>query len=531
MPALETDGEDTRSIGAVAASLHPAPVPPGASAAARICQTRSVPTVNRVLDPRPVETLDQYRAAGGGGGLDAARRLGADAAIDEVLASGLRGRGGAGFPTGRKWRTVADNCSPLEPSTVVVNAAEGEPGSFKDRMMLQRNPYRVLEGALVAALAVGADQVIVGMERRFVAEAGRVEAAIDEIRAAGWAPDVRIEVFRGPNEYLLGEETAMLESIDGRYPFPRITPPYRRGVDEVVEHAGDLDSDSASAAHVELAGPDAETVAPPTLVDNVETLANCALILAEGADWFRELGTPDSPGTFVCTVTGATQRHGVAEMPMGTPLAEVIEAVGGGVRDGCTLKAVMQGDASSLVPASKLDTPVSWEGMESIGSGLGAAAFMVLDDETDVAAVAAGASRFLAVESCGQCVPCKRQGLAVADALERLCRSQAEEHELDTIADQLVSIADGARCSLATQHQVVVGSFLELFRDELRAHVDGDAPGEPPAPFAVIVSLDEGRAVLDDTQARKQPDWTFEEPWSGRYPADRLDDHRAHELL
>lgn len=473
--------------------------------------------VHRVLDEKPILTFEAYVGIGGGRALDAARRLGSVATIDEIVASGVRGRGGAGFPTGRKWRTVAANRSELESSTVVVNAAEGEPGSFKDRELLMRNPYRTLEGALVAALAIGADRVVVGMKHSFGDVAVRVRKAIEELEAAGWTDVVAIEVFEGPGEYLLGEETALLECIDGRYPFPRTAPPYRRGIDEVVDGGEEVPSDSRSAAQVEMAGPTGESVAPPCLVDNVETLAHCALILANGAVWFRQLGTPDSPGTVVCTVTGHTQRAGVGEVAMGTPLAAVVDAIGGGAREGRRVKAVMQGVAAALVPGDRLDALVSWEGMEAVGSGLGAAAFIVFDDATPIAAVAASASRFLAVESCGQCTPCKRDGLTIADALDRIRRSEALETDLDSIVDKLQTITDSARCSLATQHQVVIGSILNLFGEEIRAHVAQTREGAEAVAVAPLSALNADGAVLDADAFRKQPDWTFADTWSGKF--------------
>jgi NADH:ubiquinone oxidoreductase, NADH-binding (51 kD) subunit len=477
--------------------------------------------VHRVLDELPVATLDSYVRIGGGLGLDAARRLGPEATIDEIVVSGVRGRGGGGFPTGAKWRTVAANRAATEPTTVVVNAAEGEPGSFKDRELLLRNPYRTLEGALVAAVAVGADRVIVGMKRSFSDVAVRVRTAIAELAAAGWTDGATIEVFEGPGEYLLGEETALLECIDGRYPFPRVTPPYRRGIDENV-----AEEESGSAAQVELAGPTGESVAPPCLVNNVETLAHCALILAKGAVWFRSIGTADSPGTAVCTVTGDTVRAGVGEVAMGTPLAAVLDAIGGGVREGRHVKAVMQGVAAALIPGTRLDTLVSWEGMSAIGSGLGSAAFIVFDDAAPMAAVAASASRFLAVESCGQCTPCKRDGLAIADALDRIDRSEDldrnVESDLRTITDNLQTITSGARCSLATQHQVLIGSVLDCFGDELHAH-GTHGPGDSGDPrVAPITSLAVDRVTYDANASHKQPDWTFDETWSGKFPADLL---------
>ena len=301
----------------------------------------------RVLDASPVVGLDAYRSIGGGKGLEAARRLGAAAVIDEVDASGLRGRGGAGFPTGRKWRTVASYETPDVPAIVAVNAAEGEPGSFKDRAIIRANPYRVIEGALIAALAVDADRVVIATKASFAREIERLQSAVDEIVAAGWAEGVDVSVLAGPSEYLYGEETALLEVLDGREPFPRIAPPWRRGIDDVPLHPG---GHVEWAAANELVTPESDFPVAPALVDNVETLANVPGILAEGADWFRELGTPESPGTIVCTVSGRTRRAGVAEVEMGATLAEVIEAVGGGARSGRKLVAARVGCRERVHP-------------------------------------------------------------------------------------------------------------------------------------------------------------------------------------
>ena len=487
-----------------------------------------MPVATRILDAEPVPSLAAYLQSGGGAGLAAARALGAAATIDEVTAAGIRGRGGAGFPTGVKWRTVAAYESDVERTTVVVNAAEGEPGSFKDRELLDRNPYRVIEGALIAALAVEAEYVVIGMKRTATRHIARVRAAIAEVQASDLAAGVQLEVVEGPPEYLLGEETALLEVLDGRYPFPRIAPPYRRGVDEMVETESDLTSDSGLSAHVEMAGPGAETEAPPTLVDNAETLAHVAVALAEGADWFREVGTDDSPGTVLCTVSGCVQHAGVGEFTMGTPLREIIETLGGGARSGHTIKAVLQGAAAAVIRGDQLDTPASWEGMQAIGSGLGAAAFIVLDDAVDIASVGASVSRFLAVESCGQCTPCKQDGLLITGALDRVARGEGHEDDLAEVRHRVDTVAFGARCSLATQQQVLVGSIVEAFGDELEARVQHTAHRGEEVAIVPMVDLRNGVAILDDEFARKQPDWTFGDHWSGKSPADRLDDHRSH---
>ena len=476
----------------------------------------------RVFDREPVDTLDAYRRRGGGRGLEAARRMGPVGVVESLEASGLRGRGGAGFPTGVKWRTVLENRSDVLPATVVVNAAEGEPGTFKDRAILRRNPYRMLEGALMAARTVGADAVVVGMKTTFRRELDRVRAALDEVRAAGWSDGIDLFVVEGPSHYLYGEETALLEVIAGRNPFPRIAPPFRHGVDQVGE-------DNKSAADQPMAGP-GESPVPPTLVNNVETISNVPAIVAEGADWFRSLGTEQSPGTVVCTVTGRTRRHGVGEVAMGTPLAEVIDTIGGGPTVGGRVVAVLSGVANPLVPASQLATPVSYEGMDEIGSGLGSCGFIVFDDTNDLVAVAHGVSRFLAVESCGQCTPCKQDGLAISDVLDRMRRSEATETDLDSLTELVATVSDEARCYLAQQHQRVVGSVLALFPDEVRAHATGRAPAVDPELIAPIVDIDGDLALLDESQAGKQPDWTDDPAYSGQSPADKVEQRDAEVL-
>ncbi len=490
-----------------------------------------MPPVTRILAPTPVDSLADYRAAGGGQALEGAARDGAGAVIDVVEASGIGGRGGAGFSAGRKWRTVAAMASPEFPSAVVVNAAEGEPGSFKDRSILRANPYHVLEGALIAARALAADRVVIGLKRTFTQELARLRRALDEVRDAGWADGLALSVFEGPSEYLYGEETALLETIDGRYPFPRIAPPYRRGVEEIVEHEADLRSNSASAAHVELAARGGQSVAPPTLASNVETFANVPGIIEHGADWFRSVGTDASPGTIVCTITGRTKRHGVAEFAMGTPLAEVIEYVGGGPEDGHRLTAALSGVSNPILPAELLGTPMSHEAMRALGSGLGTGGYIVFDDRDDLVAVAAGASRFLAVESCGQCTPCKQDGLVIAARLARICRSEAEEEDLEALDELVDHVSESARCNLAYQQHDVVDSVLELFLDQFQDHVTGALAGVEPEPIVPILDIVGGRAILDEHQVAKQPDWTFDAEDSGKSPADRLDDHRAHEAL
>ncbi|HWH34890.1 MAG TPA: NADH-ubiquinone oxidoreductase-F iron-sulfur binding region domain-containing protein, partial [Acidimicrobiales bacterium] len=478
--------------------------------------------VRRVLSKDRIDNLDDYLARRGGEGLAAARQVESDTLIETLTASGLRGRGGAGFPTGIKWRTMVENRSFQVGTTVVVNSAEGEPGTFKDRSILRQNPYHVLEGALIAAVAVGADRVIFGMKRSFTTEVARVRQAMQEAETSGWAGGIAMEIFEGPDEYLYGEETALLEAIDGRYPFPRLAPPYRRGVRSAAERHGGAPVGLTSASRVDMAGPLVEQKAPPALVDNVETLANIPRIVQRGAEWFRTVGTEKSPGTIVCTVTGSTRRHGVAEVIMGTPLREVIEAIGGGPREGHQIKAVLPGVANGLVTAEHLDTPVTYEDLRGVGSGLGSGGFIVLDETVDLVAVAAGVSRFLGVESCGQCTPCKQGGIKISKLLADLSRSESDSRSFAELEASVAAVADSARCFLAHQHEAVMTSVLANFSGEVRAHLERSAPAREPYLVAELLDIVDGEAVVDARFADKQPDWSFDEVFSGKLPADHL---------
>ena len=491
--------------------------------------TGGVRTARRVLWPKTIETLQEYVDRRGGAGLEAARRMSAEELISELEASGLRGRGGAGFPTGRKWRTMVENRSTEEPTTVVVNGAEGEPGTFKDRSILRRCPYHVIEGALIAARAVGADHIVFGLKKSFAREVALVRGAINEVKAAGWAEGIHFEVFEGPDEYLYGEETALLEAIDGRFPFPRLAPPFRRGVERHSKRAAGAASGSGVSSRVELAGPQDELVAPPALVDNVETLANVPRIMARGARWYRTLGTEKSPGTITVTVTGASRRHGVAEVMMGTTLRKVIQMVGGGARPGHRIKGVLPGVANGIIPAELLDTPVTYEHLSEIGSGLGSAGFIVLDETVDMPALAAGVSRFLGVESCGQCTPCKLGGLELAELLRTVSLSEAGDHHLEQAATRAATVSDRARCYLAHQHQVVMQSIMQRYSHEFEAHVAGTIGPVEPYLIAELIDIEDGVAQVDERFLEKQPDWSFDETSTGKNPADRLGQNRFGE--
>lgn len=483
------------------------------------------PLSSRVLPESAYRSLGDYKGSGGGRGLAAAKSVSPETVIAELAASGLRGRGGAGFPTGRKWQTIRANQSPTLRTTIVVNAAEGEPGTFKDRAILDANPYAVLEGALIAAVVMGASSVVVATKGRFEPQLHRLRQAIDECDTAGWSDGVDIRLVEGPGEYLFGEETALLEVIDGRPPFPRIAPPYRRGAVEVVSTDTDVASGSGLSATVMMAGPAADTDAPPTLVNNVETFANVPAIVAYGADWFRRLGTADSPGTIVCTISGAVQHPGVAEVPMGTSLGDLVENVGGGLLPGRRLKAVLVGVSGSVIMPSHLSTPLTYEAMAAIGSSLGSCGYVVIADNQSAVGLAAGVSRFLAVESCGQCTPCKIDGLTISTTLAAIAGGEASADQLEHVRQSLGTVADGARCSLAAQHQTVVASLIELFADEFQTQIQ---PTAKPVKVELIAELTAISPEGVDTDfLRKQPDWTYEPTDSGKTPVERFTDHRV----
>jgi NADH:ubiquinone oxidoreductase subunit F (NADH-binding) len=250
-------------------------------------------------------------------------------------------------------------------------------------------------------------------------------------------------------------------------------------------------------------------------------------IIANGPDWFRALGTDESPGTIVCTISGSTRRAGVAEVPMGTPVRAAIETIGGGLEVGRRVAAVLMGVASPVLRGDQLDTPMSYEAMRGAGSGLGSAGAIVLGDDVDLLAAAAGVARFLAIESCGQCTPCKQDGLEIAERLAALCTGTADTGDAATVAERLATVTDGARCALAGQQQSVVGSLLALAgqRQPPRA-VEVD--GQPPTPMLVAELLDivDGQAIYDEEFKRKQADWTYDALDSGQSPVDRLTDHR-----
>ena len=420
-------------------------------------------TLSVLLPDRPLVTLDSFLAAGGGIGLSTAQKFGPDATIEEITAAGLRGRGGAGFPTGEKWRSIRDAGGGLR--YVVGNGAEGEPATFKDRTLMRLDPYRVVEGTAIAALAVGAGEAYIATKSSFAVEAANLRRAVADLERIGLLDGLVVRVVEGPGEYLFGEEKALLEVIEGRDPLPRTLAPWQHGLFATVSIGWESGTPRA----------DEEPVSNPTLVNNVETLAAASHVLARGAEWYRTMGTPASPGTVLVTVVGDVQRAGVHEVEMGTPFADVLDRCGGPLPDH-QFKAALSGVSNAVLSASDFDVPLTYEDLAERGSGLGAAGFVVYDDRRSMVGVAHEVSRFLSVESCGQCPPCKQGTLSITEVLVDIERGRGTTSDLARLNSLLRSVTDANRCYLGTEEQIVVSSILRSFPEDVAAALEGTAP-------------------------------------------------------
>ena len=452
-----------------------------------------------LLPQVPITTIDAYLASEvGGRGIERAQQLGPAGTRDVITAAGLRGRGGGGFPTGRKWDTIAAGEGRR---FVACNGAEGEPGTFKDRALMQANPYQLVEGVIIAAFAVGAERAYICIKELYFEERQRVTRAVQEMQQAGVCTDCEIAIVAGPDEYLFGEEKALLEVIEGNAPLPRLFPPHEHGLFATTPTSGWETSMPRSA-------PGAQS--NPTLVNNVETLSNVPHILAHGADWFRTMGTAQSPGTIVVTVTGDVVAPDVGEVELGVSLRDAIDAVGSGLPPGRAVKAILSGVANPVMTAAALDAPVTYEGIAAAGSGLGSAGFIVLDDTACMVQVALNCSRFLAVESCGQCPPCKQGSLEITQRLERIEGGVGRDDDLEQIAHWLDRVTDANRCFLGTEERQVVTSILQAFPDEIAEHLKGACPRPRRLPIWKLRDLRDGIATYDESFWRKRPDWTYE---------------------
>jgi NADH-quinone oxidoreductase subunit F len=442
---------------------------------------------HRLLPEEPIADLEAYLRGGGGEGLMRALDLAPQEIFALLRDAGLRGRGGAGFPTGLKWASVADAAHGDPDATVylVANAAEGEPGTYKDRALLLSNPYQFVEGLLIGLHAVGAEHGYVAIKRRFTAQIDRLVAALAEMAAAGWAGADRIEIATGPDEYLFGEEKAMLEVIEGKLPLPRIMPPYQVGLFGTMQHAN------------------------PTLVNNVETFANVPLVVANGAEWYREVGTAETPGTMIFTVTGDVDAPGVYELPLGETLGTLITEIAGAAET----KAVFSGVAQAVITPEMFEIPLGFDTMGEVGTGMGSGGYIVYDASRCIVKVMAALQHFLRIESCGQCPPCKLHTDELGNILERIDRGDGVASDLDELVERAAKVTDQNRCYLPVGSQLMVGSTLHRFGDEYADHLGAPCHDDRPVPVPKIEHLDleTGEVTFDERYHLKQPDWSYAE--------------------
>ncbi|HLA98364.1 MAG TPA: NADH-quinone oxidoreductase subunit NuoF [Anaerolineales bacterium] len=372
--------------------------------------------------------------------------------VEMVKKSGLRGRGGAGFPAGVKWGFMPKD--PRIPKIVAVNADEGEPGTFKDRLILERDPHQLLEGTIIASYAVGAEQAYVYIRGEFYSGYQRLVQAIAEAYQHGFLGkdilgtgfNLDIAVQRGAGAYICGEETAMLESIEGKPGNPRLKPPY--------------------PAQIGLFG-------LPTLVQNVETLACIPHIVLRGADWFASIGTPESKGPKIFSVSGHVNQPGNYELPLGTRLSEIIYEHAGGVRGGRKLKAVIPGGASTpVLTPDQVDTPMAFETLAKVGSQLGTGAIVVMDETTCMVEAARRTAKFFAHESCGRCTPCRIGSQRLYETLERLERGAGLADDIERALYLAENIDGRTFCPMGAALVNPARSTIQKFRPEFEYHLE-----------------------------------------------------------
>jgi len=408
-----------------------------------------------VIDP---ERIQSYIAADGYQALhEALNEMTPKDVIETMVSSGLRGRGGAGFPTGLKWGTVAK--SPGQKKYVICNADEGDPGAFMDRSVLESDPHSVLEGMAIAAYAVGADQGFIYVRAEYPLAIARLQTAIKQAKQLGvlgsgifespfnFTVDLRI----GAGAFVCGEETALMASVEGKRGTPRPRPPF--------------------PAESGLYG-------CPTLINNVETFANVAPIYRKGAEWFAGIGTEKSKGTKVFALAGKIKNTGLIEVPMGTPLRIIVEDMGGGAPDGAKIKAVQTGGPSGgCIPAQHLDTPVDYESLGKLGSIMGSGGMIVMDDSTNMVDVARFFMEFCMDESCGKCIPCRAGTVQMHHLLDKVLKRKATVRDLAKLEELCDMVKNTSLCGLGQTAPNPTVSTLRFFRDEYEALLQPDAYG------------------------------------------------------
>lgn len=409
----------------------------------------------RHRDYPELNELENYRKIGG---FEAFRKavttMQPNEVIEVVKASGLRGRGGAGFPTGMKWAFVDQK---NWPHYVVANADESEPGTFKDREILENNPFQFLEGVAIAAYAVGAHAAYVYLRGEFWQIAHQLDRRIQQLVNAGllgerlFGTDYSLRIFThlGAGAYICGEETAMLESIEGKLGQPRLRPPFP---------------------------PSYGLFGKPTVVNNVETLTNVPLIIERGAEWYRTFGTEKSPGVKIFSLSGRVKKPGNYELPLGTPFRKLIYEYGGGILEDRPIKAIMAaGASSSLIVANEtaLDTPMDYESVPSLGAQLGSASVIVIDDTVGIDWLVNKTVHFFRHESCGKCTPCREGTFWMMHLTDRITAGQATWQDVELLKDVASQMRGKCFCALGEFSIEAVLSGLERFRGDFEARVKG----------------------------------------------------------
>jgi NADH:ubiquinone oxidoreductase subunit F (NADH-binding)/(2Fe-2S) ferredoxin/NAD-dependent dihydropyrimidine dehydrogenase PreA subunit len=412
-------------------------------------QTRLILGANGEIDPTDIE---QYIAAGGYTALSKALfQMSPDKIINEVTRSGLRGRGGGGFPTGRKWQSCrrADN----EIKYVLCNADEGDPGAYQDRSILEGNPHSVIEGMIIGAFAIGSHQGYIYVRNEYPLAVEHARTAIDQAldygllgeNILGSGFDFRVTINKGGGAFVCGESSALIASLEGKLGEPK-----------------------AKYVHMSEKG----LWDRPSLLNNLKTWANVPLIINKGADWYSQIGTTGSKGTMVFSLVGKINNSGLVEVPMGVTLREMIYEIGGGIPGGKKFKAVQTGGPSGgCVPESLLDTPVDFDELTKLGSMMGSGGMIVMDEDNCMVDVACYFIEFLKGESCGKCTPC-REGLAkLSEILGRITHGQGRPEDLETMTDLAEVLESGALCALGRTAANPVLSTIKYFKDEYMAHI------------------------------------------------------------
>ncbi|MFW6189847.1 MAG: NADH-quinone oxidoreductase subunit NuoF [Planctomycetota bacterium] len=406
------------------------------------------------IDP---DNIEHYLALDGYCGLAKALEMPPEQVIEQVKASGLRGRGGAGFPTGLKWGFCRE--APGEEKYVICNADEGDPGAFMDRSVLESDPHSVIEGLTIAAYACGASEGYVYVRAEYPLAVQRLHTAIEQAEERGLLGEnvldsdfsFHLRIKEGAGAFVCGEETALLASIEGERGMPRSRPPF--------------------PAQQGLHG-------KPTNINNVETLANVPVIMNRGADWFAEVGTEESPGTKTFALAGQIERTGLVEVPLGTPLEDIVLQVGGGVPDGKRVKAVQTGGPSGgCIPARLLHLPVEYETLAEVGSIMGSGGMIVMDEDSCMVDVARYFIQFTHDESCGKCSPCRLGTRQMLNLLDKIADGRGEPQDLGTLERVAHAVKVTSLCGLGQTAPNPVLTTLDYFQDECQAHItEGRCP-------------------------------------------------------